>query len=489
MARNDSPEYLTSLLSELRQLPKETEWVEFKCNNANPEEIGEYVSALANSAALEDKTNAYLVWGVEDGTHDVVGTTFRPTQAKKGDEELENWLIQLMSPRIHFRFVEFEMDGKQISMIEIPRAAHRPVQFKGVEYIRVGSYKKKLKDFQEKERNLWRIFDVTPFEQQVAVERVDASDVLTLLDYPTYFTLLDVPLPEARDGIMARLADDHMIQANQGGKWDILNLGAILFASDLSKFRHLARKAVRVIEYDGEGRVRTKQEHQGHNGYAAGFEGLIGFLKGMLPQNEVIGEALRKTVLMYPELAIRELVANVIIHQDFTVSGAGPMVEVFDGRLEITNPGEPLVDTQRFLDTPPKSRNEDLASFLRRVGICEERGSGVDKVVLQTELYQLPAPLFEVTGGHTRAVLFAHKPFAGMDKADRVRACYLHACLQYVQRKQMTNSTLRERFGIERKNSSQVSRVIGDTVDAGLIRSYNPKSESRKYASYVPYWA
>lgn len=489
MARNDSPEYLASLLHELRQLPKETEWVEFKCNKANPEEIGEYISALANSAALADKTNAYLVWGIEDGSHDIVGTTFRPRQAKKGNEELENWLIQLLSPRIHFRFVEFEVDGKQVSIVEIPRATHQPVQFKGVEYIRVGSYKKKLKDHTEKERELWRIFDVTPFEQQVAIERVDASDVLTLLDYPAYFKLLEVPLPETRDGILACLVDDHMIQANTGGKWDILNLGAILFASDLSKFRHLARKVVRVIEYDGEGRVRTKREHQGHIGYAAGFEGLIGFIKGILPENEVIGEALRKTVPMYPELAIRELVANLLIHQDFTVSGTGPMVEVFDGRLEITNPGEPLVDTRRFLDTPPKSRNEDLASFLRRVGICEERGSGVDKVVFQTEFYQLPAPLFEVVGGHTRVVLFAYKPFADMDKADRIRACYLHACLQYVQRKQMTNTTLRNRFGIEEQNRAQVSRVISDAVEASMVQPYNPKSESRRHASYVPYWA
>jgi len=487
--RSDSPEYLSGLLHELLLLPKEPEWVEFKCNNANPEEIGEYISSLANSAALCAKTNAYIVWGIDDDTHEIVGTTFYPTQTKKGSEELENWLLRLLNPRIHFRFFEFDIDGKHVSMAEIPRAAHQPVQFHGTEYIRVGSYKKKLKDFPEKERELWRLFDVIPFEQQIAAEHVDASDVLTLLDYPAYFNLLDVPLPETRDGILQCLARDRLIDAEAGGRWKIYNIGAILFASDLKKFRHLARKAVRVIEYDGEGRIKTKREYQSRKGYAAGFEGLIEFLKGILPENEVIGTALRRAVPMYPELAIRELVANMIIHQDFTVSGAGPMVEVFQGRLEITNPGEPLVDTMRFLDTPPRSRNEDLASFLRRVGICEERGTGVDKVVFQTELYQLPAPIFEVVGGHTRSVLFAHKPFANMNKADRIRACYLHACLQQVQHKQMTNSTLRARFGIEKQNRAHVSRIISEAVEAGVIRSYNPESESRKHASYVPYWA
>jgi predicted HTH transcriptional regulator len=143
----------------------------------------------------------------------------------------------------------------------------------------------------------------------------------------------------------------------------------------------------------------------------------------------------------------------------------------------------------RFLDTPPQSRNEALASFLRRIGICEERGSGVDKVVSETEFAQLPAPLFEIIGNHTRAVLFAHKTFTEMDKADRIRACYLHSCLQYVQRKKMTNTTLRNRFGIEKRNSAQVSRVIKDAIYAGLIHSCNPESESRRHASYAPFWA
>ncbi|MBN0308414.1 transcriptional regulator, partial [Pseudomonas aeruginosa] len=102
--------------------------------------------------------------------------------------------------------------------------------------------------------------------------------------------------------------------------------------------------------------------------YALGFEGLIDTLKTLLPANEEIGKAFRKEVPMYPELALRELVANAIIHQDFNLSGTGPMIELFERRMEITNPGVPLVDPQRFLDSPPRSRNEALASFMRRIG-------------------------------------------------------------------------------------------------------------------------
>lgn len=487
MTVNRSTEYLLSLLHELRKLPRETEWMEFKHNNDNPEEIGEYLSALANSAALLGKVNAYLVWGVDDKSHDVIGTKFDPVSIKIGGEELESWLLHLLSPKINFRFHAMRADEKPVVLLEIGAAFRHPVQFRNTEFIRVGSYKKKLKDFPEKERELWRVFDRIPFEREIAAENMTADEVLRLLDYPAYFDLLSLPLPEGRDGILSALAADEMIAAGKGGKWNISNLGAVLFAKRLADFRTLTRKAVRVVLYKGESRVETIREQEGSKGYASGFEGLIGFVTNLLPSNEVIGQALRKEVPMFPELAMRELVANAVIHQDFHVTGTAPMVEIFSNRMEITNPGLPLVKTDRFLDSPPKSRNEALASFMRRIGVCEERGSGVDKVVFQTELYQLPAPLFETTGEHTRAVLFAHRELKDMDKEDRIRACYLHACLRYVQRDFMTNTTLRKRFGIEERNSATASRIIKETLEAGLVRPYD-ESAGRKFMRYVPCW-
>lgn len=219
-----------------------------------------------------------------------------------------------------------------------------------------------------------------------------------------------------------------------------------------------------------------------------GFEGLIGYINQLLPKNEILEKAIRREVPIYPELAVRELVANAIIHQDFSITGAGPMIEIFSDRMEITNPGKPLVATDRFLDSPPRSRNEALASFMRRIGVCEERGSGIDKVVFQTEVFQLPAPVFEVPDDNTLAVLFAHKPFSKMSKKEKIHACYLHACLRRVKREFLTNSSVRERFGIEDKNKASASRIIRDTIEAGLIRHDDPENESHKYARYVPFW-
>lgn len=488
MTSDRTAAYLTSLVHELSALPRETEWVEFKVNKAEPQEIGEYLSALANSAALAGKAFAYVVWGVRDEDHAVVGTTFDPHAARVGNEELESWLLRLLEPKLAFRFLRVDIDGHQVVLLEIARAARHPVRFSGQEFIRVGTYKKKLKDFQEKERALWRIFDRTPFEEGLAAERATGDDVLRVLDYPAYFDLLERPLPANRQGILDALADDRLIRRDDSGGWDVTNLGAILFAKRLDTFHTLHRKAVRVVQYRGSGRTETLKEQVGGKGYACGFEGLIGYINGLLPANEVIEQALRKSLPMYPELAVRELVANALIHQDFLVTGAGPMVEIFDDRIEITNPGEPLVDTQRFVDTPPRSRNEALASLMRRVRICEERGSGIDKVVFQVEVFQLPAPLFESPEGFTRAVLFSHKPLSAMDKEERVRACYLHACLRYVTRQPMTNASLRQRLGIDDRNIATASRLLGEAVDAGLIVIADPEVGTR-IRSYLPFWA
>lgn len=480
-------DYLIGLVREFCKLPNETEWIEFKKNNDDPQQIGEYISAISNAAALNGKAFGYIVWGITNIEHSIVGTVFRPFDEKVGNEELENWLLKLLNPRINFRFFEITVDGMPVVLLEIERAFRNPVQFQGNEFIRVGTYKKRLKDFAEKERTLWRIFDRIPFEDGIAIERVRDDEVLSLIDYPAYFDLLKLPLPENREKILDSLAEDCLIRPCDAGGWNITNLGAILFAKRLKEFHKLARKAMRVIQYRGNNRVETIKEQIGTRGYASGFEGLIGFINGLLPSNEVIEKALRKTVPMYPELAVRELVANALIHQDFFITGSGPMVEIFDNRMEISNPGKPLVDIQRFVDTPPKSRNEALASLMRRIGICEERGSGWDKIVFQTEFYQLPAPLPLVTDEHTQVILSAPQPLTKMDKADRIRAVYFHACLRYVNREYTTNTSVRERFGIAPQNIAIASRLIREAIEDGVIVAYDP-SAAPKLMRYMPSW-
>ena len=476
------------LVRELASLPRETTWLELKENKAVPDEIGANISALANSAVLAERSFAYIIWGIRDDSHEIVGTSFSHHDVRKGNEPLEPWLWRLLEPDVRFEFHAITVEGKSVVLLEIERAQRRPVRFQGEEYIRLGPHTKKLKDLPEKERELWRAFDRAPFEQGLVLESVEDERVTSCLDHDAYFTLTGQRVPDSRSGIVEALAKDALVVPSPAGRWSVTNLGALLFAKKLDDFPTLRRKAIRVVVYDGTSRIRTKREQVGGRGYASGFSGLIDFIMALVPTNEELVKALRETRPMYPDVAVRELVANALIHQDLFVTGAGPMVEIFDDRMEITNPGVPLIDVERFLDNPPRSRNETMAALMRRMHVCEERGSGIDKVVSSVEAYQLPAPLFEVVGDSTRAVLFAHRPLARMDRDDRIRACYLHACLRYVSHDYLTNTSLRERFGIDEKNSAMASRLIKEAVDAGRVAPEDADA-SKRLMRYVPYWA
>ncbi len=478
---------LYNLLEELVKQSRESEWVEFKHNYHSAEEIGERLSALSNGACIHHQEYGYLVFGVEDQTHRIIGTTFKAkTAIKRGRENLEHWLAQRLNPRIDFETYEFDYNGKHISLYLVPSTHNQPVEFMHQAYIRVGSITRKLNEFPEKARKIWKRGPIKIFEDRIALENLQADEVIRHLDSQIYFDLLQLPYPSSREGVLKRFLSEGIIFKTQKG-YNISNLGGILFAKDLKQFPSLYRKSVRVIIYDGKNKLKTIRERIEVRGYAVIFSYLINWINSQLPANEVIGKALRKEVRMYPEIAIRELVANALIHQDFDEKGF-PMVEVYSDRIEISNSGLPLITSERFIDEY-QSRNERLADILRRFGICEEKGSGIDKVIASTELYQLPPPSFIIQQKHTKAVLYAYKELKQMDKKAKIRATYQHACLKYVTNENMTNQSLRHRFGIGEKNAATVSRIIKDTLKAGLIKDNDPDTNSRKYAKYIPFWA
>jgi ATP-dependent DNA helicase RecG len=320
--------------------------------------------------------------------------------------------------------------------------------------------------------------------------RFDASsdDVIALLDTQTYFDLLGIPYPTSRDAVLERLRSQDLIKQSTQG-WVITNLAAILLAKKLDAFSSsLARKAPRVVIYEGINKLQTRVDKTGNRGYAVGFAGLVDFVHSLAPQNRFIEEVMREEVKMFPKQALRELIANALVHQDFLATGASVMIEMYNDRIEISNPGIPPIQVERFIDEY-RSRNEHLADLMRRFGICEEKGSGIDKVVRAAEVYQLPAPDFRIGETRTTAVLFAHQDFADMSRSDRIRACYQHCCLLYVSNQRMSNQTLRDRFGFDESKNVLVSQVIGATKESGLIKADDAASTSTRYARYLPYWA
>lgn len=476
-----------ALLARLIKEPAESSWLEFKSNNDDPQLIGEYVSALANAAMLAGREKAYLVFGVNDKSRALEGTTLRLRDLKKGGENVANWLSRLIEPRLMLEFEDFECEGKPFSIVVIEPTYDRPVRFAGTEYFRIGENKKKLVEFPEHERALWLATSRRKFEDAVALPNQSIDDVFAKLDTSVIYNLRNIPEPQNRAEIIRGMIEDRFLIDTMEGGYDITNLGAILLARDIKLFPSIAGKSVRVIKYVGRDKSKSEFEQPAVRGYAVGFSGMMRFIMSRLPSDERYIDGVRRQVPMCPETAIREVIANALIHQDFTISGAGPVIEIYDNRIEVTNAGNSLIEPDRMLDER-RSRNERLASTMRDFGLCEERGGGLDKTLLEIERQHLPAPEFLPSANSFCVVLFGPKPFNQMSRADKLRACYHHCVLRWVSRDFMSNASLRERFSLEPGDYQAVSVLISDAIKQGRIAPADP-GQGKRNARYIPYWA
>ena len=286
-----SAERVRALIDDLCALPAETSWVEFKENKPDSQMVGKLISALANAARLADEDFAYVLWGVRDSDHALVGTSFEPSTQKVGNQPLEFWLAQHLFPSITFGFKRVEYHGQRLVLLSIPAAANSPVEFERTAYVRIGSATPRLSDHPEWQRALWRKLQPYIWESGVAAQFLSGDDVLSLLDYASYFDLTKQPLPDNRRGIFKKLVSDNLIQKDVGNQWNITNLGAILFAKNLSKFgSSIARKAVRFVAHDGtSGADMVIHRRDGRLGYACGIKNLLTYINRLLPRNELIG--------------------------------------------------------------------------------------------------------------------------------------------------------------------------------------------------------
>jgi ATP-dependent DNA helicase RecG len=459
--------------------PAETEQLEFKeaKQQYDTTKLLRYCVALAN----------------EGGGYFVLGVTNKPPRTVVGTQALSsvdslNSIKAFIVEKLRFRVevTELNHSNGRVLVFEIPtRPVGQAFTFEGAYLMRAGEdllpmTPDMLKRIFAEDRQDW-------FSQPA---RSDASndDVIASIDTQAYFDLLGIPYPTNQNAVIKRLQDRDLIKGTSQG-WIITNLAAILLAKKLDAFSAaLARKAPRVVLYEGINKLQTRDDRAGNRGYAVGFEGLVDFIHSAAPQNRFIEEVVREEVKMFPRQALRELIANALVHQDFTATGASVTIEMYSDRVEISNPGIPPIQVERFIDEY-RSRNEQLADFMRRFGICEEKGSGIDKVVNAAEVYQLPAPDFRVGETRTTAILFTYQDFSDMGKSDRVRACYQHCCLQYVSNQRMSNKSLRERFGFDESKNVLISQVIGATKELGLIKADASTSTSTRYASYLPFWA
>lgn len=435
---------------------------------------------LRYCVALANEGGGHLVLGVSDKRpRQVVGT-----QAFQNRGEITARILEALRMRVDVQELQHP-NGRVLVFAVPPRPAGTPLHHEGAYLMRAGEELVPMSP-----DHLKRIFAEggPDWFDRPAWAGASAEEVVALLDTQSFFDLMQLPYPTSRDGVLERLAQERLIERKTDG-WSIANLAAILLAKRLEAFSpELARKAARVVIYEGTNKLATRYDEPQPQGYAVGFEKLVDFVHSSAPRNHFVEQALRDEVKMFPRQAIRELVANALVHQDFEATGQSVMVEMYTDRLEVSNPGLPPIKVERFIDEF-RSRNERLAELMRRMRVCEEKGSGIDKVIHLAEVFQLPAPDFRISETRTTAVLFSHQDFADMSKPDRIRACYQHCCLKYVSNERMSNQSLRERFRLPESKAATASQVIGATKEAGLIKSDESDTTSTRYARYLPFWA
>ena len=468
------------LKDSLYPIPAELNELDWKSGLSDKtERLSQHLSAFANL-----KGGGILVFGVNND-----GSCFDLSKEDidKIVQTLGNIAKNNLSYSIPIEHSVMNFEGHTLLFIYIPEQGDKPVHLRGKDIF--SSYHRSAGQTVKMSRNQVKALIATSqgitFEQQIAKDNLTQEKVLKLLNYKALYRMLDKNIPQSTDSIIERLSDYHLCKQTSTG-WCITNLGAILFANLLKDFPNMAGHEVIVRKYVGTNNRQQEFEQHGVYGYAVGFEGLLDFIMNNT-SSEQIGVK-RENVPTYPKVAIREFVANALVHQDFGITGMPVTIEIFSNRISITNAGAPLNDINRLIDLPPQSRNEQLAQMMFTLGICERRGSGIDRAIAAIEEMFLPPVKFTKSEQHTRVFMYPQKSLKEMTKQEKISACYQHACLMYEDGDRINNQSVRDRFELSKNDSSVASRIISDTMEAGLIKPADIETASKKYMTYIPFY-
>ncbi|MDO4538479.1 MAG: ATP-binding protein [Coriobacteriales bacterium] len=480
------------LIYSLVGYPHETEWLEFKTGNNDPERIGKDISALSNTAAWLGRDKAYKIWGVDDSTRELVGTDFDPLTAKgKGNQDLLIWLKLMLTPNANYEFKQFTHDGKHFVVLVIHAAINQPVCFKKQAYIREGTSTTTLEAGSTREAELWRRLQRSDFEERNALENVSLPELVELLNIDAYYRLLGLRLPTSHEASIISLLEQGLVKDQDNGLLSITNLGALLIAKRLSSFPTLKKRPLRILTFSGKGSREILADKTFDEGYATAISAAQEYILTHIAIGEQSDGALRLVQYEYPQKAIRELLTNVIMHQDLNVATQGPLICIYQNRIEFSNPGISLVRPDRILNAQPKTRNAALAGILRQMDLCEEGGTGWDIAVAACEdLHMLPPKITTSEDLGTNVTLFKGLAYDRMTKRERLDALYWHACLRFADGEAMSNQSLRKRFGLgdDNKSSLSMSRLIREGCNEHSIK-IEDESSSTKNRRYIPFWA
>lgn len=471
---------IKTLRDSLYPIPEELNELDWKSGLSDKtDRLAQHLSAFSNY-----KGGGMLVYGVNND-----GTCFDMSKEEMDFiiEKLGNIAKNNLVYSITIDYSVMEFEGHALLFIYIPEQKDKPVYLRGHDifdaYYRSAGQTVKMSRNQVKAM-IAESQGIT-FEQQMAKEHLTGDDVLKLLDYKAFYERIDKNVPSATDTILRKMSDYDFCVADDD-LWNITNLGAILYANDLRDFDGLKNREIVIHKYVGTNNLQQEFEQHITRGYAAAFDDVVEFVMKSTGKEKI--DLRRESVPTYPRVAIREITANMLVHQDFGITGIPISIEIFTNRIAFTNPGAPLNNINRLIDLPPNSRNEKLAQTLFMLHICEKRGSGIDRAVAAIEEMVLPAVKFTKGEEHTRVFLYPQKSLKDMTKQEKIDACYQHACLMFEEDKAINNQSVRERFELNKNQSSVASRIIADTLEAGYIKAADEETVSKKYMTYIPFY-
>lgn len=388
---------LGKLLDSLLAMKRECQWVEYKCNNQKPDEIGEYISALSNSATLHGQKKGYIVWGIEDQTLAIRGTTFKPHKKKaKGNEPLINWLTISMAPHTDFRIHEFSYRDKLVVIFEIDRARSRPVKFKTRAYVRIGECKQPLEKFPELERKLWMLDPNEDYSAQTCEDATTNDLLLEAIEKARKeYKIKNPKLGEEVEGWDDRT---FLNKAKFTVKGKITKTAILLLGRPESE--HFLSPGIAKISWilkDKDG-LELDYEHFGPP-FILNVEKVFARIRN-LKYRYLQDATLFPTELdKYEPWVIRESLHNCIAHQDYKLAGRINVVEMPDSLL-FTNLGEFIPDSIEDVirkDAPEEIyRNRFLADAMVNCGMIDTIGSGIRKMFLLQKNRFFPLPEYKI---------------------------------------------------------------------------------------------
>lgn len=402
---------LLTTLESLRHLPREQCAVEFKSNLDDSLEIGQYLSAMANVAALDGRDRAWLVWGVADGSHDVIGTSFDPFSRKVGgNQSLVMWLQQMTQPRADFQFHEVVHPQGRVVMLEIHPARSAPVAFQQVRYIRVDSHKTRLGEQPDKEARLWARLGVKEDWSGVVVSEATLDDLdpealAAARQRFAEYRLRSEPDTNRHEAIRTETAswsDETLLNKARITKQGRITRAALLLLGrdEAAHFLSPADAKISWIPRDAGNATLTSQ-HFGPP-FLLATERAFARVRNLTLDHMPDGTLFPTPVPRYDNWVMREALHNAVAHQDYALGGKINLVEYPD-RLVLSNLGQFLPESVEWMlehQSPPEHyRNQWLIDGMIRLRMIDQAGSGIRRMFTtqRQRLFPLPDYVFDTT--------------------------------------------------------------------------------------------